>query len=660
MSSASPPLEPQQELKALLLPWSFQDPGEGGTGDVAAQARQRLLLHELKDRSQWFVRVRWYVPPLIWLGLLVARGMGVELPLWPVLLISLLILGYNLLFQRWHARFVVEPDHQTETNLRTFTKWQVALDFLAIFLFVHYSGGGSSPFLFFFIFHIIFASILLKHGTAHAFAAFASLGMGLLMVAEGLGWVDAHPLIYRGSQVIALTGQALPAFVAWAFFAFTMQASTYATTSLMEMVRRRIGRLAELSEAVLVMNNKQRSLHTILHTIVGNRHLEPLLELACRELAAVLEVQGVSVKLLSEDGRRLRYAASYGLPARFAPGQELDVDKSPLNRRILEGEPFTTGGITEGELFQLGEAFAAAQLQSVLFVPLRGESQVIGILGAYSKAADRFGAEDLDFLKIAGEVVAVALENARAFDAVEALMRYRERFTFQVAHNLRAPLAAMVSMMDLVRLGFAGEVPPKQAEYLERVRSRATALNQLVNELMLLASQQAPGRPTQVMVPVDVGELADQVATTFQDRARERQIDFQVEREEGLPPVLGDSVNLELLLENLVSNALKYTPSGGRVGLRLWRVPKGPLRFEVSDTGIGIPLAAQARLFSEFFRAENAKAMEAEGTGLGLVIVQDIVRQHGGQLTFRSVEGQGTTFTVTLPAAPQENARSVE
>lgn len=93
------------------------------------QARQRLLLHELKDRSLWFVRIRWWMPPAIWAGLVMARAVGVRMPIWPLLGVSLFILGYNAVFQRWHQRFVHEPALQTEDILRRFTRYQVMLDF---------------------------------------------------------------------------------------------------------------------------------------------------------------------------------------------------------------------------------------------------------------------------------------------------------------------------------------------------------------------------------------------------------------------------------------------------------------------------------------------------------------------------------------------------
>ena len=100
----------------------------------------------------------------------------------------------------------------------------------------------------------------------------------------------------------------------------------------------------------------------------------------------------------------------------------------------------------------------------------------------------------------------------------------------------------------------------------------------------------------------------------------------------------------------MVSNAVKYTPPDGSVAIKAWR-ERDQIRLEVSDTGIGIPTEAVSRIFTEFYRAKNAKAMDVEGTGLGLVIAKDVVEQHGGQISVQSTVGEGSTFRITLPRA---------
>ncbi len=613
------------------------------------QARRRVLLQELKDRSLWFVRVRWWVPPAIAAGIAGARLVGIQVAVWPLLCVAAFLLAANTFFLRWHRRFVHEPALQSEDQLRRFTQWQVAADYAAMFAFIHFTGGVSSPFVFFLIFHIIFASILLKHRVAHLFALGVSAALGLLAAAESLGWLPPRLLVVDGRPLI-LMPQPLPALVQWAIFSAAVLISCFATTNIMEMVRRRILKLAELSEAVMTLNSRLGGLHTISQSIVAQRRLEPVLQIACQELAKVMGVQAVSVKLLHEDGQRLRFAAAHGLPPQVVAAREIDLARSPLNSRLREGEPFVTGSVTQRELFQLGEELSAAHLRSVLLVPLKAGERMIGVLGAYAAAPDRFRRDDIDFFRLAGELVALALENARAYEAIENLMQERDRFMLRAAHNLRAPLTAMLAMLEVLSEGYLGQVNDAQRDYVGRLQRRARGLADLINELLLLAERQGRVRRAD-SVPVDLGGLLRRAQRTFQEEAQRRGLRLRVETAAATPPVAGDAALLERLVENLVSNALKYTPLGGEVALTLQPAPGGRVRLEVSDTGIGIPAEALPRLFGEFFRAENAKAIEEIGTGLGLAIVKEIAEQHGGQVSVRSREGRGSTFTVMLPAA---------
>jgi len=611
--------------------------------------KRSILLRELKDRSLWFVRLRWWVPPSIVAGTAAARAIGVGFPVVEVLLVAAFILLYNIVFFAVSLQYREEPIHEGGP-FRRFAFWQVVLDYAAMFLLIHFTGGAASPFIFFFIFHIIFTSILLPPLSAYGFAALVVAGMGLIAASEYAGWIQNHSLLFRGSA-INLAREPFHMFVELSFFAASVFIAAFSTTSVMTMLRRWILELGKLSESVNLLNNKLQTLFSMIETIGSAQHLEQVLNKVTSALQAVMNVKGISVKLLTEDGRNLRYAAAVGLPQEFLDGKLVEVEKSPLNRRIIEGEPYVTGRVTMREMFQFGEALAAVHIKSVLFVPLPVNGRVIGILGAYCVHPDRFGEEDVDFLRLAGELVAIALENARAYEAVEKLMQERAWYMMRVTHNLRAPLSAMLSILETVRGGYFGELNPTQQEYLRRLDRRARSMLSMINELMTLAESRAE-KLRHAEAAVDLGVVAGRVQRTFQEEATEKEIEFKVDVPADLPVIGGDATMLEQMLENLVSNAVKYTASGGRVGLKFIRSAR-TVRIEVSDTGIGIPKKDMPSLFQEFFRSENARNIEAHGTGLGLAIVKEIVDKHGGRILVESEEGFGTIFVVHLPIVRQ-------
>jgi signal transduction histidine kinase len=224
----------------------------------------------------------------------------------------------------------------------------------------------------------------------------------------------------------------------------------------------------------------------------------------------------------------------------------------------------------------------------------------------------------------------------------------------QVAHNLRAPLAASVSMLTLIDQGYLGDVTAEQKAYIMRIGSRLEGLDNLVGELLVLGRGRSPDqRPYEAVDPAD---LARRVNETFSSSAERSGIDLQIACDREAPVITGDAEMLAQLLENLVSNSVKYTPKGGHVSVEFRQSATGGLDISVRDSGIGIPVSEQAQLFSEFFRASNAKQAEADGTGLGLAIVKQVVDSHGGTIEVESAEDAGSLFRVTIPATPAVSA----
>jgi signal transduction histidine kinase/uncharacterized membrane protein len=614
--------------------------------------RKKIILGELRERTLWFIKLRWWVPVSIGVGTVLARWIGVEFKASALLLLACFILAYNVVFYLLSQRVKSEP-HQKE-YIERFTYWQVGFDYGTMLLLIHFTGGLASPFIFFFIFHITFSAIFLPRRSTYSFAAIAAAGMGLIATAEYLGWIPHHDLLFQG-KAIDLGQKPFHLIVIFGFFSGFVFITAISITAVMRMLEKRILDLAELTEAVTKLNDKLNTLYTMTQAIGSAQRLEQVLNIATSELARVMDVQAISVKLLTEDGKFLQYAAAHGLPAEFLKNKVVEVAKSPLNRRVIEGEPFVTGHVTQRESFQFGEDLEAAQVRSVQFVPLIVENRVTGILGAYSTRPEQFGPDELNFFRQAAGLVAIAIENARAYEAIENLIQERSRFMNRAAHNLRAPLAAMASMLEVAQDGYLGDANDKLQNQLFRIDQRVQNMLLMINELMTLAKSQSRQRRLEYR-PVDLKVVTDWIHQTFQEKAVQKNLSFKVTVPNDLPTIKGDQEMVEQMLENLVSNAIKYTPEGGHIGMTFWPGADDTVRIVLSDSGIGIPKDEIPRLFTEFFRASNVK--NVIGTGLGLTIVKEIVDQHGGQIQVESEEGLGTTFIIHLPLGSKEIMQS--
>jgi len=606
--------------------------------------RKRIILGELKERTLWFIRLRWWVPFGIVAGTILARWAGVGVRAAPLLWSAGFILAYNLVFFLLSRRVKAEPSEKE--YIERFTYCQVAFDYGTMFLLIHFTGGVASPFIFFFIFHITFSAIFLPRRSTYSFAAIAVAGMGVIALAEYMGWIHHHAISFQG-RAIDLSQEPFHMMAILSFFAGFVFITGLSITAVMRMLEKRILDLAELTETVTALNERLNTLHTMTQAIVSKQHLEQVLHIATSELAKAMDVQAISVKLLTQDGKFLRFAAAHGLPTGFMD-RMIELEKSPLNRRVIEGEPFVTGRVTQREWFQFGEDLSAARLQSVQFVPLIVESRVIGILGAYSTRPEQFGSDELVFFRQAAGLVAIAIENARAYEAIENLIQERSRFMNRVAHNLRAPLAAMSSMLEVIRDGHLGDVNKTAQNYVIRLDRRVQEMLLMIDELMTLAKSQSE-QPEMQCGPLNLENIAGRVQKNFQEEAAKKRLTFEVNLPADLPEITGDPEMIEQMFENLISNAIKYTPEGGRVGMTFWPGPDQTVRMVVSDSGIGIPKSEMPRLFTEFFRASNVR--DAIGTGLGLAIVKEIVDKHNGRIQVESEEGLGTTFIVNLPVA---------
>ena len=253
--------------------------------------------------------------------------------------------------------------------------------------------------------------------------------------------------------------------------------------------------------------------------------------------------------------------------------------------------------------------------------------------------------------RLAAELGRRAEELHQANVEIEETRHLETRYMRRVAHELRSPLAATISSLEVVTAGLVGDVPEKQRSIVGRAEARARQLLKMVDDLLLLTSARAPRRPEIGGEPVSVRAEIERVVELLLTRAEMKGIMLIPHLDDAMPVVHADQEGLCQVFTNLVANAIKYTPEGGRVHV-IAHARDGVITVKVKDSGIGIAPEDLDRIFDEFYRAPNARSFEEVGTGLGLAIAKGIAESLGGRISVESILGQGATFTLVIPIIP--------
>jgi signal transduction histidine kinase len=225
--------------------------------------------------------------------------------------------------------------------------------------------------------------------------------------------------------------------------------------------------------------------------------------------------------------------------------------------------------------------------------------------------------------------------------------RLKSEFIATASHELRTPLTSIRGYVDLLLLDTLGPLSQAQSDFLKVVKNNVARLVELIDDLLDVSKVEA-GEIRLRREPTDLSEVLYEVSESLYSQFAERSISLAIEVQPGLPRVMADRQRLRQIAVNLVGNACKYTQSGGHVDIVL-RNGGNRLRVDVRDTGVGINEDAQRYIFTPFFRADNPLRDEVGGTGLGLSITKRLVELHGGEIWFDTHEGQGSTFSFTLP-----------
>ena len=515
-------------------------------------------------------------------------------------------------------------DRRGAAGLSLGEKWwlaaaQVVADIVALTLVIHFSGGAENPFFPLYAIPVIVAAVLPGRVPALGAATLASLLYAGVVLAEWSGALPHHDALPGASAAVESAGYAIAQSVA---VAVTVFVAAEGTSMLVGALKTRARDLEANQHRTEERTAEMRRLNEQLRTANEElSHQRGHLDAAYAELMIAHERLQVRSSHMSELNEQLRLANAECKSRR----EEL----AQVNEKLREA---------------LGRLETRTEHMSELNELLR---EANGECRARRDELERLNAE-------------LALANRK----LRELEDVRAQFTLLTTHELRAPVAAIQSYLKLILEGYVPQA--KVRETLEKAERRAMEQLALIADLLELGrigSADARGlvQPTQIEQ-----SLAEQVEF-LSGNARERGITIETRVGSSLSPVLANPDQIKSLWNNLISNAIKYNRDGGQVDVTLIE-EGGRLIATVQDTGIGIPAEAMTRLFSEFFRADNAKAQSRQGTGLGLSIVKEIVERAGGQITVESELGVGTRFYFWLPvhapvaprapAAPQTSAQA--
>jgi signal transduction histidine kinase len=389
-------------------------------------------------------------------------------------------------------------------------------------------------------------------------------------------------------------------------------------------------------------------LETILRTIVVRAN-----QLAGTDGCSIYEYdEAAEVFRLRASDADPREMATLDLTGRTTPiprGQGL-VSRAAELRQPVQVPDIAVEGAYESPM---REPLLRYGYRAILTVPLILEAEVIGAIGVSRKTPGEFAPEIVRVLMTFATQSTLAIQNARLFREIadksrqlEVASQHKSEFLANMSHELRTPLNAIIGFSEVLLERMFGDVNDKQTEYLQDIMESGRHLLSLINDILDLSKIEA-GRMELELTDLNLGQAILNALTLIRERAGRRGIALHKAVDDRLGQIRGDERKIKQVLLNLLSNALKFTPEGGRVEVRAGIVDS-MAEISVTDTGVGIAPEDQEAVFEEF-RQVGTAAKKIEGTGLGLALSRKFIELHGGRIWVKSQVGAGSTFTFSLP-----------
>jgi signal transduction histidine kinase len=301
--------------------------------------------------------------------------------------------------------------------------------------------------------------------------------------------------------------------------------------------------------------------------------------------------------------------------------------------------------------------------RSMLAVPLVREDRILGAFVVRRRTPGAFPQPIVELVETFASQSALAIQNARLFQELalksqelEVASRHKSEFLASMSHELRTPLNAVIGFSDVLLDRLFGELNAKQEEYVRDIRESGRHLLALLNDILDLSKVEA-GKMQLELARTSLREALEDGVAMVSERAARESLSLNLVVEDDVDVVVADSLRLKQVILNLLTNAVKFTPAGGRIDVSAEQVAD-EIRVTVTDSGVGIAESDQARIFEAFQQGRRDVSSSAEGTGLGLTLSRRIIELHGGRLWVDSRLGHGSRFTFAIPAVQPNGLRT--